>query len=127
CATAGVLSNDMWIRIFAPDGTPLETITEHGTTDMHDEAADVAFVADGSIVVVGFIDYATEGFATGDCYVTRIAADGTHMWTDVYDGPAHEVDKALAVELTADFSAIVTGYETVPGQARDVWIRRYAI
>jgi len=127
CATAGVLSNDIWVRVYDPSGTPVSTMTEHGAAEMHDEAADVAFVGDGSIVVVGFVDYATEGFATGDCWVTRIAADGTHLWTDTYDGPANEVDKALAVELTADMSAIVTGYETVPGQARDVWIRRYAI
>jgi hypothetical protein len=127
CATAGVLSNDIWVRVYDPSGAPVTTITEHGEAEMHDEAADVAFVGDGSIVVVGFVDYATEGFATGDCYITRVAADGTHVWTDLYDGPAHEVDKALAVELTDDRSAIVAGYETVPGQGRDVWIRRYAI
>jgi len=127
CATAGVLSNDIWVRVYGLDGTPVTTIVEHGPGEMHDEAADVAFVGDGSIVVVGFMDYATEGFATGDCWIIRIAADGTHLWEDRYDGPAHEVDKALSVELTDDLSAIVAGYETVPGQARDVWIRRYAI
>jgi cysteine-rich repeat protein len=127
CATAGVLSNDIWVRFYDPAGVPTSTITEQGEDEMHDEAADVAFVGDGSIVVVGFMDYATEGFATGDCWIARIAADGTHMWTDLYDGPSREVDKALAVELTDDRSAIVAGYETVPGQGRDVWIRRYAI
>lgn len=127
CGTAGVLSNDIWVRLYDEAGTPLMTITEHGPGEMHDEAADIAFVGDGSFVVVGFMDYAVEGWATGDCWVAQYAADGTQLWSDVNDGPANEIDKALAVEVTSDRSALVTGYETVPGQERDVWIRRYAI
>ncbi|MBC8074386.1 MAG: hypothetical protein IAG13_39060, partial [Deltaproteobacteria bacterium] len=126
-ATAGVLANDIWVRHYDAFGNPGLTVTEDGPAAIHDEAADVAFVPDGSFVVVGFLDYATEGFATGDAWVRKYGPDGTPEWTDVYDGPAHEVDKALAVVTTDDLSAIVTGYETVPGQARDVWIRRYAI
>jgi hypothetical protein len=94
---------------------------------MHDEAADVAFAPDGSYIVAGFIDFATDGFATADAWVRKYAPDGTEEWTDTYDGPAHEIDKALAIAVTDDYSAIVVGYETVPGQARDVWMRRYAL
>jgi hypothetical protein len=60
-------------------------------------------------------------------WVRVFEPDGTERWTDVYDGPAHEIDKALAVAVDARGSALVTGYQTVPGQARDVWMRRYAM
>lgn len=127
CAAAGVLSNDIWVRRFAGDGSVLGTYTQAGSGDMHDEAADVGFFADGSFVVVGFVDFATVGFATSDSWIRHHAADGTVLWTDTYDGPAEEIDKALAVDVTDDDSAIVVGYHTVPGQSRDVWMRRYAI
>jgi cysteine-rich repeat protein len=126
-ATAGVLGNDIFVRRYDAFGAIGTTITVAGTTEMHDEAADVAFAPDGSYVVAGFIDFATDGFASADAWVRKYAPDGTEVWTDVYDGPAHEIDKALAIAVTDDYSAIVVGYETVPGQARDVWMRRYAL
>lgn len=125
--TVGVLSNDIWIQRYAADGTPGPTIRESGSADAHDEAADVVFTPDGRFLVVGFVDFATVGFATGDVWVRLHSPDGTPLWTDTYDGPAEEIDKALAVELAGDESAIVVGYETVPGQSRDLWIRRYAL
>lgn len=126
-ATAGVLGNDIFVRRYDAFGAVGTTITVAGTTEMHDEAADVAFAPDGSYIVAGFIDFATDGFATADAWVRKYAPDGTEEWTDTYDGPAHEIDKALAIAVTDDYSAIVVGYETVPGQARDVWMRRYAL
>lgn len=126
-ATAGVLGNDIFVRRYDAFGAVGDTIAVAGVGEMHDEAADVAFAPDGSYVVAGFIDYATDGFATGDAWVRKYAPDGTEEWTDVYDGPAHEIEKALAIAVTDDYSAIAVGYETVPGQKRDVWMRRYAL
>jgi cysteine-rich repeat protein len=126
-ATAGVLSNDIWVQRYDAEGTPGITLTEADPEGSHDEAADVVFTADGRFLVVGFLDFATVGFATGDVWVRLYAPDGTPIWTDTYEGPSMEIDKALAVELTDDASAIVVGYETVPGQSRDVWMRRYAL
>jgi cysteine-rich repeat protein len=126
-ATGGVLGNDIFVRRYDAFGAIGTTITVAGPAEMHDEAADVAFAPDGSYVVAGFIDFATDGFATADSWIRKYAPDGTEEWTDTYDGPAHEIDKALAIAVTEDYSAIVVGYETVPGQARDVWMRRYAL
>lgn len=126
-ATAGVLSNDIWLQRYDAAGTPGLKITVAGTGDRHDEAADIAFTGDGRFILVGFQNFATTGFATGDVWVRMYDPDGTELWTDIYDGPSEEIDKALAVELTDDHSAIVVGYETVPGQSRDAWMRRYAL
>jgi cysteine-rich repeat protein len=126
-ATAGVLADDIWVRRYDAFGTPGWTFTLNGPQSLHDEAADVGFAADGSYVVVGFVDFATDGFASADTWVRVFEPDGTERWTDVYDGPAHEIDKALAVTVDSKGSALVTGYQTVPGQARDVWMRRYAM
>lgn len=127
CGIAGVLSADMWIQRYAADGTPGLNLVVTGDADGQDEAADIAFLPDGRFIVVGFLDFATVGFATGDAWVRLYQPDGTPAWTDVYDGPSEEIDKALAVGLTAHDSAIVVGYETVPGQSRDVWMRHYAL
>ncbi len=126
-ATAGVLSSNIWVQRYAADGTPGLNIIEVGDNDSHDEGADVAFLPDGRFIVVGFIDFATVGFATGNAWVRAYQADGTPEWTDVFEGASEETDKALAVGLTDKYSAIVVGYETVPGQSRDVWMRHYAL
>lgn len=126
-ATAGVLSNDIWVHRYDAFGVHGWMFTLDGPKMIHDEAADVAFAADGSFVVVGFTDFATDGFASADCWIRVFEPDGTERWTDTYDGPAHEIDKVLAVVVDARGSAIMAGYHTVPGQARDVWMRRYAM
>ncbi len=126
-ATAGALANDIWFRRYDAFGAVGTTEMLDGPANIHDEAADVAFAPDGSYIVVGFVDFATDGFATADAWMRVYEPDGTERWTDLHDGPAHEVDKALAVAIDALGSALVTGYETVPGQARDVWMRRYAM
>jgi cysteine-rich repeat protein len=124
---AGVLSSDIWIQRYAADGTPGDTIVESGSDDRHDEAGDIEFLGDGRFIVVGNVDFATVGFASGDAWVRMYAADGTPEWTDEFDGASEETDKAISVGLTDRQSAIVVGYETVPGQSRDVWMRHYAL
>lgn len=126
-AVAGVLSDDIWVQRYAGDGTPGANIVEVGPNDRQDEAGDIEFLPDGRFIVAGFLDFGTVGFATGDAWVRMYAADGTPEWTDVFDGASEETDKALSVGLTDKLSAIVVGYETVPGQSRDVWIRHYAL
>ncbi len=126
-ATAGVLSTDIWVQRYAADGTPGLNLVVAGTQDRQDEAADVAFLPDGRFIVVGFLDFGTVGFATSDAWVRVYAPDGTPEWTDVFDGESEEIDKALCVGVTDKLSAVVVGYETVPGQSRDVWMRHYAL
>lgn len=126
-AIGGVVNNNILVQRYDDAGMQTTRITLDGSTSRHDEAADVAFSSDGTFVVVGFVDFATDGFARGDTWVTRYAADGTEIWSDRFNGEAGEIDKALGVEVTEDLSAVVVGYETVPGQSRDVWLRRYAL
>jgi len=126
-AVGGVVNNNILVQRYDDAGEQTSRITHDGSNSRHDESADVAFSSDGSFVVVGFVDFATDGFARGDMWVTRYAADGTEIWNDRFEGEAGEIDKALGVEVTEDLSAVVVGYETVPGQSRDVWLRRYAL
>ncbi|MEM6996488.1 MAG: DUF4215 domain-containing protein [Myxococcota bacterium] len=126
-AIAGVVSNDLLLQRYDDAGVPTTSLAEDGPQGSHDEAADVAFSSDGTFVVVGFLDFSTTGFATSDSIVRRHEADGTLIWGDRFEGEAAEIDKALGVEVTQDLSAVVVGYETVPGQSRDVWLRRYAL
>ena len=125
-AMAGVLDNDVFIARFDALGEEVQTLVEPGPGGMHDEAADVAFLPDGRFVVVGFLDFATTGFARSDAWIRAYSPDGDELWSDRFEGAAEEIDKALGVSLTQD-SAVVVGYETVPGQSRDVWLRRYAL
>lgn len=125
-AIAGVVNNDVLVTRFDAEGGVTQTLTEAGPREMHDEAADVAFLPDGRFVVVGFLDFATTGFATSDSWVRAYSPSGEALWTDRFQGGAEEIDKALGVSLTEN-SAVVVGYETIPGQSRDVWLRRYAL
>lgn len=126
-STAGVLSNNLLVQHYDGSGAPLTMIAIDGPRQMHDEAADVDYSTDGSFVVAGFLDFATEGFATSDSYVARYSAQGEPLWSDRFEGEAKEIDKALGVQITVQQSAVVVGYETVPGQSRDMWLRRYAL
>jgi hypothetical protein len=120
---AGTSGGNIWLQMYGPGGVPRQTLVETG--DKHDEAADVAFVGDGGFIVVGFQGFTTHS-GGGDVWVRRYDANATPVWTDVYAGPGG-VDKALAVDVDDALSAVVVGYQTVPGQARDVLIRRYAL
>jgi hypothetical protein len=121
---AGTVASDIWVQRYDASGNRGQTFIEPG--DAHDEAADVAFVPDGGFVVVGFQGFTTQNAPGGDVWVRRYDAAGTPLWTDVYAGPAG-VDKALGVDVDDQYSAVVVGYQTVAGQARDVLIRRYAL
>jgi cysteine-rich repeat protein len=123
---AGTASQEIWIRRYAADGTPTETIEYAGPEDLHDEASDVVFAADGSFIVTGFTGFATIGFARSDIWVRRYDAMSEEVWTVTLDGAAMEIDKALAVAGLADGSVIAAGYVTTPGQLRDVWLRKIA-
>ncbi len=125
-AMAGVLLNDILVQRYDDMGELVQTLAESGESDKHDEAADIAFLPDGRFIVVGFVDFATVGFATSNSWVRLYSPTGETLWSDRFDGEAMEIDKALGVALTSH-SAVVVGYETVPGQSRDVWLRRYAI
>ena len=126
-AIGGVVGNDLLVLRYDAAGTPADPLIINGPESAHDEAADINFSADGSYVVVGFLDFRTEGFARSDSWVRRYDANGEELWTDRFDGAAKEIDKALGSEITEGDSVVVVGYETVPGQARDVWLRRYAL
>jgi cysteine-rich repeat protein len=126
-AIAGVIGNDILVQRYDDVGMPTTSIVLDGPAGVHDEAADVAFSADGSFVVVGLLDFRTEGFATSDAWIARYTADQQELWSDRFEGAAKEIDKALGLVVLDDLSAVVVGYETVPGQSRDVWLRRYAL
>jgi hypothetical protein len=126
-AIGGVIGNDVLVQRYDDAGMPTTSIVIDGPDGAHDEAADVAFSPDGSFVVVGLLDFRTEGFATSDAWIVRYTADEQELWSDRFQGAAKEIDKALGVVVLDDLSAVVVGYETVPGQSRDVWLRRYAL
>jgi len=126
-SVGGVIVNNLLVQRYGETGMPTTAITIDGPDSAHDEAADVAFSPDGTFVVVGFLDFRTTGFAESDTWLARYTAAGEEIWTDRFQGAAQEIDKALGVALTPDLSAVVVGYETVPGSARNMWLRRYAL
>lgn len=126
-ASAGVLFNDIYVQRYDAAGARGEVIRHAGDDGSHDEAADIRFWEDGSYVVVGFVDFTFTVNATSDIWIRRYAADGSELWTDQFDGDAEGGDKALSLELTSDWSVVVTGYESVHSARIDVWLRRYAL
>lgn len=126
-AVAGVVARDIFVQRFAADGSPLDPIAVSGSAGVHDEAADVVFLPDGSFLVVGFVNFQNDDGPGGDLWMRHHTRDGQELWTREIDGPGRNLDKALAVELADDFTAVVVGYVTVPGQSRDLWLGRFVL
>jgi uncharacterized delta-60 repeat protein len=81
--------------------------------DSNDWAKRVTTDADGNVIVVGYTDDRMAGGQ--DMLVIKYSAVGTALWTNRYDGPAHQNDHANDVAADASGNVFVTGHSTGSG------------
>jgi len=112
---------DAWLRKYDPDGMPLWTEYYAGAENMHAEGTGVAADAAGNILATG-IEVTTAGAV--DIWVRKYDASGTDLWTDTYDGAAHNTDSSRDIAVDADGNVLVTGFE-IAGATPDIWTRKY--
>ncbi len=113
--SVSLINTQQWASRFTNNAASLQS----GSSAM-------ALRPDGSIVVTGYSYGATNGF---NFLTLGYAADGTPLWTDLYDGPNHGDDTAAFIAAGTNGDVWVTGesmrYAT-NSLLSDVALLRYA-
>src|SRR5262249_3727867 len=114
-------------------GASLWTNRYHGPGYGDNAAAAMTVDASGNVVVTGY-SYASNGYA--DYATIKYSNTGVPLWTNRYDGPAHNTEEAHAVGVDGGGNVFVTGqswnggsygYATVKysSAGQQLWVRRY--
>lgn len=97
---------NLLLQKIGPTGTTLWTRTFDGTGE-NDEGLAVATDAAGNVYAAGY----TNGTGTyDDILVIKFNNLGVLQWSQVFDHTAHQVDKAVALVISAVGDVYVTGY-----------------
>lgn len=117
---------DTWVRKLKDDGgasTTVWTRTENGATSGYDTALGVAVAPSGDVFVAGLETSANNG---QDAMIRMYGPSGDPMWSQTYDGQAHQHDNYWAVAADGNGNAVVTGFEVLANMTRDIITRKYA-
>ncbi len=118
-------SRDMWIRLYAADGSVQWTQTVDGGDGGADEALGVAIDSQGAIVVAGRVDRGDLGQGS-NAWIRKYDPDGQELWTRTHNGAANSYDSANAIAIDTEDRIVVVGKEGI-NEAQDgqVWMRMY--
>ena len=103
-------------------GTPLWTQTYNGPASGADFWAAVKADPTGNVYVVGGSPTANQGY---NIVVRKYDSTGAIVWTDTYNGAANGEDVGEGITVDAAGNVIAIGYETVTGQGKNIWLRKY--
>ncbi|MEK7780717.1 MAG: immunoglobulin domain-containing protein [Verrucomicrobiota bacterium] len=78
-------------------------------SDVNDFAQKVVVDAGGNVIVAG---YTVTGVTGEDWLIIKYTGAGLPMWTNRYNGPGNNTDKANAVEVGTNGNVYVTGFST---------------
>lgn len=119
-----LVANWYTAKYAAADGALIWEKRYSGPAGYGDEAHSVAVAENGNIVVSGSSKNALGNF---DYYTAKYAAaDGAVIWEKRYNGPAHDIDKASAMEVDVAGNVVVTGLsKDIIGES-DYYTTKYA-
>jgi uncharacterized delta-60 repeat protein len=105
---------------YSSTGVPLWTNRYNGPGNLYDYANAVAVDTSSNVFVTG----TSGGSGTDADYATiKYSAAGVALWTNRYDGPAHDTDEAQAIAVDGSGNVIVTGNSTVTNGSDYVTIK----
>lgn len=122
--TAADMTYDAWVRAVDRFGGEQWTSTFDAPGATATVITRVATDPDGALVVVGYHDTLANG---QNILVRKYSVDGMAIWTRSYDGPALGNDYGYGIEVTEDGHIYVTGTESVPGEASNMWLGNYDV
>ena len=120
---------------YSGSGVPLWTNVYDGPASGNDYALATAVDTNGNVFVTGYSTNSSSGY---DYATIAYANDGTPLWTNRYDGPAHGNDFAQAIALDRNGNVFVAGYSLGSGTGNDyatvaysgagvpLWTNRYS-
>jgi hypothetical protein len=100
-----------------------QTRQHYSTAGSSDSGFDVVVDEDDNIFVAG--RDSKDGQA-GNAWLRKYDSEGNAQWTASYNNEETNLDDAATgVAVDSERNVIVVGYETVLGEDRNVWIRKY--
>jgi len=115
-------SNNTWLRGFGLDGSFGLDTSYNGVINGSDLGQGIAVDPGGNLIVAGYEAINLQG---SNIWIREYSPAGAALWTVGYGGVANSNDQARAVATDLMGNVAVTGFETVTGQGRDLWVRYY--
>jgi|GEM_PF-2036955 len=111
-----------WVRKYDANGNALWTRTHNGPANSSDVGNGITVDGSGNVYVAGYERVSGE---ESNVWVRKYDADGNVVWTQTYNGVDNDRDIGLDVAVDGSGNVFVIGYETVTGQDKNIWIRKY--
>ncbi|MEE8638035.1 MAG: SBBP repeat-containing protein, partial [Candidatus Margulisiibacteriota bacterium] len=114
--------SNVWVRKYNGDGNVIWTKTYNGAANGSDAANGIVLDGSGNVYVAGYETVSGQGL---NVWVRKYDGDGNVVWTKTYDGADNDRDISNSIALDGSGNVFVIGSETVTGQDRNIWIRKY--
>jgi cysteine-rich repeat protein len=113
---------DVWLAKYDSDGQQIWADTWDGAHSEFDSGSGITVGEAGGVFIAGVTAVPNQ---SDDVLAGSWDRDGNERWVHGYDGEASLADSGSAVALDADGFVYVVGGETVVGQGKNGWIRKY--
>lgn len=101
----------------------LWTASFNGQGDFSDRYTAAVTDAEGNLIVAGSTAMPDQN---RNLLLRKLAADGTVLWTQIYNGPGDGADEALSLVTDAENNIYVTGFQKGSGAGNDFVTLKYA-
>jgi len=104
-------------------GVALWTNRYNGPGNLYDDVSALAVDGSNDVIVTGFSD---GGGSSTDYLTIKYSSAGVPLWTNRYNGPANDDDRAAALAVDDSNNVIVTGYSYGNGSSADYLTIKYS-
>jgi uncharacterized delta-60 repeat protein len=104
------VGNDFWTMALNPSGDTLWTsLHNSSSTNLYDEANDMAIDTNGNIFIVGDSDNDPTLITNHDYMIVKLAANGSFLWEKKLNGSGNAEDRCVGVDVDSNNDIYVTG------------------
>lgn len=113
---------NVWVRKYDGNGNVIWTRTYNGAANSSDAANGIAVDGGGNVYVSGYERVTGQ---ESNVWVRKYDSGGNVVWTQTYNGADNDRDISNDIALDESGNVFVIGYQTVTGQDKNIWIRKY--